>query len=130
VNACLSLGYTLLHFEAVRAAHGAGLDPFIGFFHEPSHGRESLACDLVEPLRGRLDAWVWEMFRSRTLRGEHFVEDKGACLLGKAGRRHFYEAYETFARPLHRLLRRECRVTVRGLVGDEPLPAAEDPEEP
>lgn len=29
VNACLSLAYTLLHFDAVRAAHLAGLDPLL-----------------------------------------------------------------------------------------------------
>jgi CRISPR-associated protein Cas1 len=108
VNACLSLGYTLLHFEAVRACHGAGLDPLLGFFHEPAYGRESLACDLLEPLRPRLDAWVWELFRSRTLRSDQFVEDKGACLLNKAGRQTFYAGYEVFARPPRRYLRQQC----------------------
>ena len=65
VNACLSLGYTLVHFEAARAAYAAGLDPFLGFFHEIAFGRESLACDLMEPVRPLVDAWLWEMFRSR-----------------------------------------------------------------
>lgn len=46
VNACLSLAYTLLHFEAVRAAHAAGLDPLLGFYHRPAFGRESLACEI------------------------------------------------------------------------------------
>ena len=41
VNASLSLTYTLLHFDAVRAAHGAGLDPMVGFYHRPTRGRES-----------------------------------------------------------------------------------------
>jgi CRISPR-associated protein Cas1 len=68
VNACLSLAYTLVHFEAARTAYAAGLDPFLGFFHEIAFGRESLACDLIEPLRPLADAWVWEMFRSRALR--------------------------------------------------------------
>ncbi|HUM96198.1 MAG TPA: CRISPR-associated endonuclease Cas1, partial [Candidatus Competibacter sp.] len=108
VNACLSLGYTLLHFEAVRAAHGAGLDPLLGFYHEPAYGRESLACDLIEPLRPRLDGWVWGLFRERQLREHNFVEDKGACLLVKGGRQTFYAAYECWAPPLRRYLRREC----------------------
>ncbi len=106
VNACLSLGYTLLHFEAVRACHGAGLDPLLGFFHDLAYGRESLACDLIEPLRPRLDAWVWELFRTHALRQDQFVEDKGACLLAKAGRQMFYACYEIFARRLRRYLRR------------------------
>lgn len=110
VNACLSLAYTLLHFEAVRAAHIAGLDPLLGFYHRPAFGRESLASDLIEPLRPRADGWVWQLFRQRLLRAEHFGRDADACLLGKAGREAFYQAYETFAQPARRLLRRQCRL--------------------
>lgn len=107
VNACLSLGYTLLHFEAVRAAHGAGLDPLLGFYHEPAYGRESLACDLIEPLRPRLDGWLWDLFRERRLRADDFVLDKGACLLAKNGRQTFYASYEVWVSPVRRYLRRE-----------------------
>ena len=115
VNACLSLGYTLLHVEAVRACHGAGLDPLLGFFHDPAYGRESLACDLIEPLRARLDRWVWALFRSRDLRKEHFTEDKGACLLQKTGRRVFFAGYETEAPSLRRYLRRTSYRLARAL---------------
>ncbi len=115
VNACLSLGYTLLHASAVREAHGAGLDPYVGFFHEPAHGRASLAADLIEPLRPHVDAWTWEMFRTRRLRDGHFRRDKGACLLDKAGRRTFYAAFDGHERALRRLLRRQCRQLVRTL---------------
>jgi CRISPR-associated protein Cas1 len=115
VNACLSLGYTLLHAEAVRAAHRAGLDPLIGFFHQPAPGRESLACDLVEPLRPKIDEWVWELFRARTLRDAHFASADGACLLGKTGRQHFYAGYETIAPPMRGWLRRSCAMLVRSL---------------
>lgn len=115
VNACLSLGYTLLHADAVRAIHVAGLDPLIGFFHQPLAGRESLACDLVEPLRPRVDYWVWSLFRDRVLRQVHFSTANEACLLGKAGRQRFYESYELWAPPVRRLLRLACRRLVREL---------------
>lgn len=108
VNAVLSLAYTMLHFDAVRAAHVAGLDPLVGFYHRPAHGRESLASDLIEPLRPRADAWIRALFRERTLRADHFTLDKGACLLGKAGREGFYAAYESFAALPRRWLRRQC----------------------
>jgi len=115
VNAALSLAYTLLHYDAVRAAHAAGIDPFVGFYHGPAHGRESLACDLIEPLRPRVDEWIRTLFRDRVIRGEHFTVDKGACLLGKAGREHFYAAWEGFA-PLHRHhLRRQCAMLVAAM---------------
>lgn len=112
VNAVLSLGYTLLHFEAVRTAFMAGLDPLLGFYHRPAFGRESLASDLIEPLRPRLDAWIWQNFRSRNLRTEHFSRDGEACLLGKAGREIFFPSFEIFVRPLRRHLRRQCRMLV------------------
>jgi CRISPR-associated protein Cas1 len=108
VNAALSLTYTLLHFDAVRAAYAAGLDPMVGFYHRVAHGRESLACDLIEPLRPRADAFVRSLFGERTLRGEHFAIDKGACLLGKAGREKFYTAWEGYAALPRRWLRRQC----------------------
>ncbi len=106
VNAVLSLAYTLLHFDAVRAAHMAGLDPCIGFWHAPEYGRESLACDLVEPFRPYADRFVLSMFGSRLLRPEHFGMQQDACLLGKRGRRIFYQSWETFAHPLRRAMRR------------------------
>jgi CRISPR-associated protein Cas1 len=115
VNACLSLGYTLAHFEAVRAAYAAGLDPFVGYYHGLSFGRESLACDLVEPLRVHIDGWVWALFRDRRLTDEHFNRDKGACLLGKAGRNTFYREHEDAAGPLRRALRRSAQALARRL---------------
>lgn len=131
VNACLSLAYTLAHFEAVLACHGAGLDPLVGFFHELAYGRESLAADLVEPLRGRLDRWVWGLFRARTLRADHFSRDGDACLLGKAGRQVYYTEYETLAGPLRRLLRRAAMAVARHLVAlghpEAPQPQAPSP---
>lgn len=106
VNACLSLGYTLLHFDAVRVCHMVGLDPMLGFYHEPVFGRESLACDLIEPVRAYFDELVWDLFADRWLRKDHFVLDNKRCLLNKSGRKCFYAQYEAFARPVRRLLRR------------------------
>jgi CRISPR-associated protein Cas1 len=106
VNACLSLGYTLLHYDAVRACHLVGLDSMLGFYHDLSFGRESLACDLMEPLRPVMDGWVWQLFRERELRAEHFSDDQGRCLMNKTGRQRFYAFYEASAVSVRRLLRR------------------------
>lgn len=98
VNAALSLAYTLLTSRAVSACWLAGLDPALGALHTISHGRPALACDLVEPFRPAVDLWVWNLFRHSDLRSEHFgTEGSGVCLLGKAGRGHFYKAWEDFA---------------------------------
>src|SRR5690606_17318101 len=111
VNATLSLGYTLLHALAAEACHAEGLDPAVGFLHEPTRGRASLACDLMEPWRARVDALVWTLFRDRVLAATHGARDgSGACLLGKAGRAHFYEAWSSIAGPLRRTLARHARI--------------------
>lgn len=129
VNACLSLAYTLLHFDAVRAAHVAGLDPLLGFYHRPAFGRESLASDLIEPLRPVADEWVWRQFRSRDLREDHFNMDKGACMLGKAGRERFYAAWERSATVPRRWLRVRCSQLARNLRTDGSTWLADEEEE-
>ena len=115
VNAALSLGYTLLHGEAVRESQIAGFDPLLGFYHELDHGRESLACDVVEPLRPAIDGLVWRLFEERQLRPEHAHAEGEACLLGKAGRAHFYEGYEAQAPTLRRQLRRILKLVGEGM---------------
>ena len=113
VNACLSLGYTLLHFEAVTVCHETGLDPLLGLYHEPAFGRESLAADIIEPLRPHVDERVWALFRDRTLTAKGFRNDNGAVLLGKSARQHFYADFHPLSTALRRLLRRQMRNVVR-----------------
>lgn len=129
VNAILSLTYTLLHYEAVRALCGVGLDPLLGFYHDLSYKRESLACDLVETLRPRADYWAIRLFNTQQLRLEQFSVDErlnGACQLGKAGRSNFYAAYEYEAKHWRRLLRRIARRWARGLLDTDTLDSAEE----
>jgi len=106
VNACLSLAYTITHGNALQALQGAGLDPALGFLHEIDFGRDSLAADIVEPLRAPIDAWVWGLFRQRLLRADHFKQKHGGCLLGKEGRKTFYWHFEYLAQGHRRWLRR------------------------
>ena len=127
VNACLSLTYTLVHNEAVRACHGAGLDPLLGFYHEPAYGRQSLACDVIELLRPRIDRWIWRVFRKRLLSADHFSRDGQGCLLNKSGRHTFFENYETCAGPWRRYLRLRSYQMAHALLDVAPdLPEVND----
>lgn len=127
VNATLSLGYTLLQADAVHACWLAGLDPMVGFLHRPAHGRPSMACDLVEPWRAQVDAWTWRQFRDRALRDDHFGRDgSGACLLGKAGRAHFYAAFADVRRRCAAGMRRHARRCAARLALANDVPTVED----
>lgn len=121
VNAALSLSYTMLYAQANAACSAAGLDPALGALHTLSHGRAALACDLMEPYRPSIDLWVWQQFRQGTLRIEHFGKDgSGACLLSKAGREHFYPAWEQQASHLQRSLLRYARAMDKSLMHGAP----------
>ncbi|WP_071059076.1 CRISPR-associated endonuclease Cas1 [Pelistega sp. MC2] len=115
LNATMSLCYTLLHFELVREIHLIGLDPFIGVYHEAEYSRESLACDLVEPLRPLCDAWIIELFQRKELRVDYFTMFSDACMMGKAGRALFYQLYDDQAKQWRPKMRQLCRDFLQSL---------------
>ncbi len=106
VNSLLSLSYTLLHFELVREIEIIGLDPTIGFYHSFDYGRESLACDLVEPFRPDVDRFVFNLIYKKLLRESDFTQignnNQSGCYLGcylkKKSRKKYFEKYEEWAR--------------------------------
>jgi CRISPR-associated protein Cas1 len=105
VNAILSLSYTLLYHDAVNALKIYGLDPALGFYHQPCYGRQSLACDLIEPTRPYLDQWIWRLFAHQTLTPAHFVYEENACFLNEIGKPIFYKLFFACIKPIKRLLR-------------------------
>jgi CRISPR-associated protein Cas1 len=104
-NALLSLTYTLANAEVALALHGAGFDPCIGFYHQLSFARQSLACDLLEPVRPLADRLCLQLVHEQILTAEHFSQSSAGCLLGKAGRARYYSAYEEHAGPLRGAIR-------------------------
>lgn len=109
VNAMLSLTYTLVYHESIRQCLCCGLDPWLGFYHRQAHARQSLACDLMEPLRPYVEQWVVGLFRNLVLQGSDFGHHHGACMLAKDGRqtfyKHWYEQLPTWSRQLQRIAR-------------------------
>ena len=133
-NALISLTYTLAMAETAMALHTAGYDPCIGYYHQLSHSRESLACDLLEPLRPLADQLCLRLVAQQTLTAEHFSTTDSGCLLGKAGRARYYAAYEENAAPLRRALAQEVKTLARLVNPDLPEPSIEpampDPDDP
>ncbi|MCK5806472.1 MAG: CRISPR-associated endonuclease Cas1 [Lentisphaeria bacterium] len=97
-NALLSWTYTIVLTEIDAAVRSAGLDPCLGFFHEVSYGRPSLALDLLEPLRPALcDMLVLRLLNHRLLRKDDHFEfraEEGGVFLNEVGRRSFFPEYE------------------------------------
>jgi CRISPR-associated endonuclease Cas1 len=95
-NALLSLGYALLTHETTTALHAAGLDPALGYLHEPETGRPSLALDLIEPFRAPLaDGLALDLLNHGTLKPDtHFEPREGGIYLNLEGRRRFFGHFE------------------------------------
>ena len=74
VNAMLNYLYSLVEAEAILACQAVGLDPGLGIVHADAKGRQSLALDLMEPVRPEVDAFVLDMVERRTFRKAEFAE--------------------------------------------------------
>jgi CRISPR-associated endonuclease Cas1 len=97
-NAMLNYLYALLESEARLAAVTLGLDPGLAFLHADTSSRDSLACDLMEPLRPEVDAYVLNWLRREPLRRGWFFEQRnGNCRLMASFADHLAETSAAWA---------------------------------
>ncbi len=81
-NAVLNYLYAILESEARLAISELGLDPGIGVLHSDTRTRDSLACDLMEPIRPQVDAFLLDWLRREPLHRKWFFEERdGNCRL-------------------------------------------------
>jgi CRISPR-associated endonuclease Cas1 len=81
-NAMLNYLYAILESETRLAIAELGLDPGIGVLHTDTRTRDSLACDLMEPIRPQVDAFVLDWLRRTPLLRKWFFEERnGNCKL-------------------------------------------------
>lgn len=79
-NAMLNYLYAILQTEAHLAAAALGLDPGLGVLHVDATSRDSLSCDLMEPVRPQVDLYVLRWIQSHTLLRDWFFEQRdGNC---------------------------------------------------
>lgn len=81
-NAMLNYLYALLESQARLASAALGLDPGLGVMHVDSRTHDSLACDLMEPVRPQVDAYLLDWISREPLQREWFFEKRdGNCRL-------------------------------------------------
>lgn len=133
VNALLSLAYSLLAKDCTIAALAVGLDPYVGFYHQPRHGRPALALDLMEEFRPLVaESAVITAINNRMISPTHFVRAGNAVNLSPLGRKAFFHAYEqrmnaVITHPVfdykvsyRRVLELQARLLARWLTGEIP----------
>lgn len=133
INALLSLAYSVLSRDWTIALLSVGLDPFLGFYHQPRNGRAALALDLMEEFRPLIgDSVVIQVVNNGEVAGDDFVRRGPAVALNDSGRKKFFLAYERrmaqeVRHPLfgyelsyRRLLEVQARLFARHLTGELP----------
>ena len=94
LNALLSLGYSMLAKELTGVCYAVGLDPFLGFMHQPRYGRPALALDLMEEFRPLVaDSVAISLINRGELGPEDFIKSANGTFLNDKGRRPFWEAW-------------------------------------
>ncbi|HZI33457.1 MAG TPA: CRISPR-associated endonuclease Cas1, partial [Candidatus Binatia bacterium] len=94
VNALLSLGYSMLAKELTGVCYSVGLDPFLGFMHQPRYGRPALALDLMEEFRPLVaDSVAISLINRGELGPEDFIRSANGTFLTDKGRRPFWESW-------------------------------------
>lgn len=108
VNALLSFVYALLVKDCTVALLAAGLDPFVGLYHQPRFGRPALALDLAEEVRTLIgDSVVLILVNNGEVGAVDFVSRAGGVSLTPSGRKAVIAGYE-------RRMRTELRHPVFG----------------
>lgn len=116
-NAMLNYLYALLESESRLAAAALGLDPGIGLMHVDTDARDSLACDLMEPIRPLVDAHVLDWITREPIRREWFFEQRdGNCRLMGSFAVRLSETARTWGRavaPIAEWIARELWSTIK-----------------
>ena len=133
VNALLSLAYSLLTKDCTLAALAVGLDPYVGFYHQPRFGRPALALDVMEEFRPLIaESVVLTAINNRMILPKHFIRAGRAVNLSPSGRKLFFQAYEQrmsalITHPIfdykvsyRRILQLQFRLLARHLTGEIP----------
>lgn len=106
-NAILNYLYAILEAEARSAVAALGLDPGLGFLHMDTPTRDSLACDVMEPVRPQIDAYLLNWMMRESFRRKWFFEERdGNCRLMSSIAIRLSETAHTWARAVAPIVER------------------------
>lgn len=142
INSLLNFTYYLLFTRMNALLRVEGLNPYLGFLHSPINNYESLACDIEELFRARIDRFVIRSINLKIIQESDFTETENGCWLKDNARKHylrFFEAEMQDTHPTHpereeyaavhgagngtllELMHEQCKMIRRWAVNQEPL---------
>lgn len=109
-NAILNFLYAILEAETRLAVAALGLDPGLGFLHMDTPTRDSLACDVMEPVRPQIDGYLLNWITREAFRRKWFFEQRdGNCRLMSSFAARLSETAQTWAHAVFPIAERVSR---------------------
>ena len=102
LNSLLNFGYYLLYSRINATTRGSGLNPYLGFLHDPADNYESLVADVVELFRARIDSLILKLINLKIIRENHFVESDRGFFLKRENAREFLNHFQIEMEKKHR----------------------------
>ncbi len=127
VNAVLSFGYVLLMTQLQSLLNAVGLDPFLGYLHQVTYSRASLALDFLESYRAPVvDRLTVRLFNLKVLKPDEDFDgdpDEGFRLKPAAMKRFFAEWEGILGRlKVREAMRRQVESFIAVLKGERDVP--------
>jgi len=94
INSLLNFGYYLLFSCINVTVRAAGLNPYLGFLHNPGNNYESFVCDIQELFRSRIDRFLQRLINLQIIKEDDFVETRGGFYLNKEAKKKFLNQWE------------------------------------
>lgn len=94
INSLLNFGYYLLFSKINATVRAIGLNPYLGFLHEPANRYESLVADLQELFRARIDNFIIKLINLGIFTEKDFEETTRGFRLNSQGSKKFIHHFE------------------------------------
>jgi len=94
INSLLNFGYYLLFSRINATVRAVGLNPYLGFLHNPEDSYESLVCDIEELFRARIDRLITRTVNLKIITKDDFVNTEKECYLKNDAVKKFIRHFE------------------------------------
>lgn len=95
INSLLNFGYYLLFSKLNATVRATGLNPYLGFLHEPANRYESLVADLQELFRARIDNFIIKLINLGVFTEKDFEETARGFRLNGDAKKKFIHHFES-----------------------------------
>lgn len=95
INSLINFGHYLLFSRINATLRSVGLNPYLGFLHSSENNYESLACDIEELFRARIDRFLIRTLNLKTITADDFYETSRGMFLKKDAVVKFLQQFES-----------------------------------